>query len=381
MLFGLVLLGLAVVIGLGLDYSRVTHTHARVAAAADSAALAAGRALLDGRLSDDEVKAFALDRFNASIEATGGLFGTLATPTITVDRAAGTVDIDVSATVPMTLAKVAGVNEMTIPIAASTAFDKTDVEVGLALDVTGSMGGQKISDLKLAAKDLVDILIPDGGTTNSVRIGLAPYATSINAGSYGPVVTGNGSADCVYERGGAEAFTDAEPVAGSMLGYNGSTWCPSAEVYPITDNKAELKSRINGFTAAGWTAGHLGVAWAWYLVSPEWASIWPASSAPVPYGTSNTVKVVVLMTDGRFNTAYVGSNGNSGNQARALCTEMKNDDVVVYSVAFKAPSSAQALLKDCSSSPDTYFPAKNGTELRAAFQSIARNINKLRITR
>jgi len=50
-----------------------------------------------------------------------------------------------------------------------------DIDLSMALDVTGSMGSAgKLDALKAAAQDLFDILLPDGGKPHKVRIALAP---------------------------------------------------------------------------------------------------------------------------------------------------------------------------------------------------------------
>ena len=119
----------------------------------------------------------------------GQSFGTYSEPSITVNRVAGNIIIDTVGTVPMSITRLAGYKQATMPVNVATSYDQHDIELGLALDVTGSMRGTKLSDLKLAAKDLVEILMPDSGQSNRVRIGLAPYAASINAGSYAETVT------------------------------------------------------------------------------------------------------------------------------------------------------------------------------------------------
>jgi len=92
------------------------------------------------------------------------------------------------------------------------------------------------------------------------------------------------------------------------------------------------------------------------------------------------------MTDGIFNTYYQGSNGDSAFQARQLCAAMRDRGVIVFSVAFQAPSSAESLLKDCrtpetTKTGQTYFDAQNGDELRTAFRSIASALNTLRLSK
>ena len=380
-IFGLMSFAFLMVAGVAIDYSRIIHMNKRMVSAADAAALAAGGALLDGRLNDDEIEQLARNYFDRNMEQAGASYGTYSEPEVTVDRSAGDIVISSVATVPMSITKIAGYTEVEMPVNVATSFDQHDIELGLALDVTGSMRGTKLADLKLAAKDLIDILLPDSGQSNRVRIGLAPYATSINAGSYAETVTGHsGGHNCVHERTGAERFTDAAPVGINRLKRRDSMSCPSATVQALTDNKSLLKTTIDTYIASGRTAGHLGAAWAWYLISPAWSAIWPSSARPVEYGRINTTKAVILMTDGIFNQRYESANGSSDAQARAVCADMKSKGVAVYSVAFQAPSTAQALLQDCSSGSSFYYSADNGQELRQAFAEIAKTLNNLRLT-
>ena len=85
----------------------------------------------------------------------------------------------------------------------------------MALDITGSMnetvdGKRKIDALKSAFEQFANRLIPEQKTgTNRVRIGLAPYSSGINLGSYAANASANRSLDgCVTERTDA-AIIDA----------------------------------------------------------------------------------------------------------------------------------------------------------------------------
>lgn len=381
-IFGLMFLAFAMIAGMAIDMGRITHMKTRLVSATDAAALAAGNALLDGRLNNAEIEDLAKTYFEKNLEQGGNMFGTVTPPAVQVNRATGEVLIDATATVPMSITKIAGFTEVNLPVNSATRFDQRDIELGIALDVTGSMRGTKIADLRAAAKDLVDILLPDGGQVNKVRIGLAPYAASVNAGAFAGAVTGGANVGntCVVERGGPERYSDALPVGIDGLGASTNTRCPGAKIVPLTDDKATLKREIDGYGANGSTAGHLGAAWAWYLISPVWDTIWPSASKPVAYGNGQTIKAIILMTDGVFNTQYVAGNGNSSDQARSVCSEMKSKGVAVYSIAFKAPGPAQEVLQECASSSSFYFNAENGQELRQAFTKIAQKLNNLRLT-
>ncbi len=378
-IFGLVFSVLMLALGMALDLSRVTHANSKALAAADAASLAGGKALIDGRNSDSDVRDIALKFYNENMSQ-GGKFSDTSNVSVIVDRASGVVRVNPNVKVNMSVLVSQGFDSVSVPVKSTVKFDQRDIELGMALDVTGSMGGQKIADLRDAAKDLVDILMPDEGSSNKVRIGLAPYAASLNAGAYARPATNNASNKCVSERGGAQAFTDAAPGTGTFLGALPTNYCPSAKVEPLTGDKNKLKANIDSYRAGGATAGHIGAAWASYLISPEWKNVWPSASEPVAYNDGKTTKAMVLMTDGEFNTQYVAANGSSADQALRICDEVKGKDVVVYAVGFQSPAEAETLLKSCASSPETYFSAKDGGELRLAFIEIAKQLNNLRLT-
>ncbi|MFU8865020.1 MAG: pilus assembly protein TadG-related protein [Rhodobacterales bacterium] len=67
------------------------------------------------------------------------------------------------------------------------------------------------------------------------------------------------------------------------------------------------------------------------------------------------------------------------NRLLALCDKVKQQGIVVYTVAFEAPSGGSNLLRNCASSSNHAFDV-NGLEIRSAFASIATSIRKLRLT-
>src|SRR5262249_45342346 len=154
--------------------------------------------------------------------------------------------------------------------------------------------------------------------------------------------------DCVVERTGTQKYTDAAPASGQyVLGhytssYTGTTTkkgvctIPSnAAIQPLSSDKTALIAKVDALTAAGGTAGHLGTAWAWYTLSPNWNSLWSTNGAAA-YGSADLQKIAILMTDGEYNTQYdsngisvnqnaypscaQAANGCSTTQARSLCT-------------------------------------------------------------
>lgn len=62
-----------------------------------------------------------------------------------------------------------------------------------------------------------------------------------------------------------------------------------------------------------------------------------------------------------------------------ICTLTKQQGVLVYTVAFSAPTRGVTALRNCASSDGHFFHSTNNTALNAAFQSIATNITQLRL--
>ncbi len=294
-------------------------------------------------------------------------------------------------------------SSFTVPKSSVAIFDSKDIEVALQLDLTGSMSGHKITDLKNATRNLIDILLPDSPTGQKLRIGFAPFSAGVNAGTYLKAVDGNRSSvnSCVYERRAAtNEKTDAAPAGSSdsfkiKSDLTGSVQaCPSTALVPLTDNKSQLKSIVNTFAAISSTAGQLGASWAWYLLSPNWASVWPGSSEPAPYSDGVTIKTVILMTDGVYNTVggvNWGDNSTQAVQASKLsvdiCNNMKAKGIVVYTVGFDLNNAGQQMqraidtLTSCASEPAKFYRAEDGDALDAAFRQIAQDIVSLRLSK
>ena len=77
---------------------------------------------------------------------------------------------------------------------------------------------------------------------------------------------------------------------------------------------------------------------------------------------------------------------NDGDTAAAMntqlqlsCSQAKAKGVIVYGIAFEAPSGGQTQIRNCSTSAAHYFNA-TGIQINTAFKSIANNISQLRLT-
>ncbi|MFN7054834.1 ubiquitin-activating E1 FCCH domain-containing protein [Hyphomonas sp.] len=219
----------------------------------------------------------------------------------------------------------------------------------------------------------------------------------------------NHASTCITERTGPAAFRDTSPATAPLtIHYDNPAANPCSnvrEIVPLTSNKSVLNARINSLFDGGSTSGHLGTAFGWYVLSPNFAHLFPPASRPAPYGRPKMYKVAVLMTDGEFNSSFcngvisrislAGSgsaadhincdspNGGAFAQGLQLCTAMKSAGITVYTVGFEIADlpAAIELMNQCASSPQHVFTASGSAQLRAAFVQIARSIEEVRLTR
>ncbi|MDX2155499.1 MAG: TadE/TadG family type IV pilus assembly protein [Hyphomicrobiaceae bacterium] len=468
-MFALLTVVVMSMVGGAIDYGRAVTVRDQIQRAVDASALAAGR-VWQTEKNWDLAEAKALEFYDKN--KPHSVASSVAS--VTPDAGRNSIAIEAQATVPTPfLSLVRGPQGFSVSargeaLLAVGGNSEMNLEIAMMLDVTGSMAGSKILDLKAAAKDLIDIVVWDDQSEYTSKVAIVPFANAVNLGSTSLVnsvrgavkatyctsssspCTGVGSGNtkwswgspatwfrftnndgdattwrvssyCVTERTGADRYTDAAPdTAARKVGplYISSSSSENNRcggllntsdveenaVMPLNADKAELKQRIDKLSLAGATAGQLGTAWAWYMLSPSWAYLWPSANRPQPYLTPKLQKIAILMTDGEYNTAHCNgvlsknsSNGgdsskincNASNaiadtQADQLCAAMKSSTtgITVYTVGFALGSNATAIdtLRNCASDTSKFYEAADGAELRQAFRDIALQIAKLRLS-
>jgi Flp pilus assembly protein TadG len=406
MIFGLSALVLFGAAAVGLDSLRAHRIASRAVSALDSAALAAARAMSENEsLSEAQIIDIALKVYAANTIGFAEQGVTVTTPTVVPNPSNNSVVITSNISMATTLGKVVGINTLDFTKSATVSFVMNKIELAMVLDVTGSMcapnpspcaNGPKIDALKAAATDVINDVI-DPLTPSLVRIALVPYSAAVNVMGHEDEISGGDSADgCVMERlNSPERDTDAPPggsnnyaVSGQLnSASNGRYSCPGAVLLPLTNDKTLLTDTVNGYSAQGATAGHIGLNFGWNTLSDRWSGVFSGASAPGPFNTPNVTKVVLLMTDGDFNTAYTAGTATAEQTAESttrtitLCNAMKapSKNIQIYTVAFQAPAAAETLLRNCASSASHYFDANDSAQLRAAFKEIAKRMQQIRI--
>lgn len=343
--------------GIGIDLMRFERDRANLQYTMDRAVLAA--ADLDQTLDPEAVVRDYLDKAGMSAYLTN----------VVVDEGLSyrTVSASASSTFKTQFMRMSGVDTLTAP-AASTAEERIDgVEISLVLDVSGSMNSNsRLTNLKVAAKDFVDTMV-DNTEDGNMSISIVPYATQVstpeNFLNKLNVTSEHGYSNCV-NFASADFYTTAIDPARQLKRtmhfdpwsrrYDGRDYSPERLVrIPVCSDEASremvvlgkdpdaLKAFIQNLSATGNTSIDVGMKWGTALLDPSLNPVISEmvddgqvdgafSARPTSYTSGETLKVIVLMTDGQNTSQYYlpdeyrsGSTGaywNAGEKVYSILT-------------------------------------------------------------
>ncbi len=186
--------------------------------------------------------------------------------------------------------------------------------------------------------------------------------------------------------------------------YNSNGSCADVdnnnEIMPLSADKDAVKAKIDSLVAYGATAGALGTSWAWYMLSPNWSSVWTGAARPGSYADVTTIqnngrpllrKVAVLMSDGVYNTVRGWKDQDQqvvSTSAKQICANMKAQGIEIFTVGLAlddlSPAEraiAEDTLQSCGTDLSHFYSTLNVEELQTAFQDIAFQLSAVRLTR
>lgn len=240
---------------------------------------------------------------------------------------ARTVSATATAILDTWFLSMAGINEMPITARSAASERIPNLEISLVLDVSGSMSGSKLSNLKTAAKEFVTTMMT-GVDPDSVTISVVPFNQNV------------APTDSIFNRLNIDQtqtlsncldFSDAsfgdveiDPTVKQKQGVytalygsfkdfdDGYETCVGGEKFEILaygSDKSKLHTKIDNLATTGWTAAHLGMKWGLALLDPKFQSVADGMIAdgeisaglagiPAAYEDHETLKVVILMGDG-----------------------------------------------------------------------------------
>ena len=296
---------------------------------------------------------------------------------------------------------------------------REQVEVALVLDISNSMNGSKIIELRNAATSFVQTLMGNQGIKDRVKIAIIPYGGSVrlpndlNFMLNQPAPTqhwiGNQWNGCLsitpfdYKTGiTPQDRLDFLPDFTAFAQQN--SWCPPAgnEMIGLSDNETTLIDKIAGLTLSDGTATDIGTAWGLAALDPRWRGQIQGMTHGSPRNfNARTLKIMIVMTDGgitgqRYPTINELASGpppvhtsneiSTGDEAHNgyedICDLIKTKNIETHTISFDLNNDQFRVdrLQYCGTSAAHNHEADLG-QLTTTFENIAASIQSLRLSR
>lgn len=434
---GAVIVMILLVAGIAYDLQRHEMERVRIQSTADMAVLAA--ADLDQTL---DPQAVVQDYFDKAGIPNG-------TNAITVEEGLNfrTVSVNADGTIPTNFMTMLGIDTLPLRSRAEAEERVNNVEISMVLDISGSMAsGDKMPNLRDAAETFVDTVINDS-TRDLVSISIIPYSEHVSAG---PAIMSKFNVDWNNPYSHCMEFSDSDFNTSTMrrnkqydqvqhMEWGSNTMSLNTPVCPVgqhedivafSQDAAALKYKISRLVPRGSTSIFAGMKWAAGLLDPDFNSINVSlaqdgvtdpvfTARPAAFSDRETLKTVILMTDGQNHYSYRINNNYYANASHAahwsnysldwylnryvnswqrsswkylkywpeygdsllsnVCSAAKEKNIVIWSIGFEVTDYSAGVMRDCASSPSHFFRVE-GVEIKEAFKAIARQINQLRLT-
>lgn len=439
LVFSMALAPLTAAVGGALDYTRTFTIGAELQSALDSGVLAAASLTQTGD-PEEIVEAFVAA---AIAEHQGVIENLVVTVTYDTALNARTVHAEAMVGVPTVLLGVAGIQTLSIDRNAEGTEKISKMEISLVLDISSSMSGNKVDSMREAALEFVDTVFgqsEDAGT-DLTSLSVVPYGGTVALSDhFYTYIDPEASADAIEAELIADG-ADAEEVTGSVeftladwngclemhddavrsialtpdsfipvpdltVWNTGNEWCPDSagtEAIFLSKSVADISAVIATFDnpiLSDGTGTDIATSWGVRALDPHWRSQLDGDfdERPADWDAEDTQKVLVVMTDGGITAQFRSPAGYDGthtprnqtetfyskNQAKAnfnaMCDHAKENGAVVYTIAFQVNgNSDRQAMEDCATSPEHYYDVQD-LNIAAAFNSIAADLNRLRLS-
>ncbi|WP_254796758.1 hypothetical protein [Sulfitobacter albidus] len=360
-----------------------------------------------------------------------------------------TVSVNADAETPTNFMNLLGIDSLPLRSFAEAEERVNNVEISLVLDISGSMAwDNRIANMQDAAKEFVStVLRPE--TQDLVSISLVPYSGHVSAG---PNLMSKFNVDYSHPYSHCLEFDDEDFSSATLDrgktydqvqhfywnfdGYSNDTTDPSCpdganeDIQVLSQDITSLHNQIDALVPTGSTSIFAGMKWAAGLLDPDFQNITTSlvqdnevdpifAARPAAYEDEETLKTVVLMTDGEHDYSYRIASRYYANASHAshwnrynlnwylanyvhsyyrssfryakyspslgnsllynICDAAKEKNIVIWSIGFEVTDNGADVMKRCASSPSHFFRVE-GVEITSAFKAIARQINQLRLT-
>jgi Flp pilus assembly protein TadG len=392
-MFALTLVPIVGFIGTAVDYSRGNSVKAAMQMALDSTGLMLSKDA--ATLTAEQMSQKATTYFNAMFNQPEAQNVQLTAALSTPQAGSYKLNIAAKASIDARFLRVFGQNHFEVGSTTEVVWGIKKLELALALDNTGSMSSNsKMTELKKAAKALLDTLKLAAQKADDVKVAIVPFDTTVRIGkaykneSWLDLSVKNINKDdwegCVIDRDWPNDGNDATPDGSSARKFPASQCGPDiVRMLPLTDITTgidTLKNKIDAMQPDGNTNVTIGLAWGWHALTNSL----PLEQASVP--KPDLDKVIILLTDGNNTQAWdninkknISTESSINARTEAACANVKAANIRIYTI--RVINGNGTLLKNCASNPSMYFDVQQASQLNGVFTSIAQNLANLRIAK
>lgn len=368
---------------------------------------------------------------------------------VTVDKGLNykTVSAEAESITTTAFMKAAGVETLSAAASGEAEERVSKVEISMVLDVSGSMGwNDRMTRLKDASREFIDTVL-DQSTQGMISVSLVPYDEQVSLGRnlyeslQGELDVNHmhNYSHCIefpnsdFENTGLDWNETYNQMQHTRMYWHWEFQCSTNAhdgIAIMSQDAQALKDQVDQLQPSGATHVFMGMKWAAALLDPGFNVVVDDligdqhidaefSGRPASFDDPETLKTIILMTDGENTSSYrvfdwaysnpshyvhwnnwgiknyldryVSSyqhgnyyywkyNSSMGDALlENICDAAKDEGIVIWSIGFEISDHGANVIQDCASSPSHFFRVE-GVEISEAFDAIARQINQLRLT-
>lgn len=380
MIFALSLIPVLMVAGSAIDLSRIQTAKMQTATLLDQAVLAA-----TNLSSTDDPETLVKTWMESQISQFGYRVEDL---DVQVNAVVALNSKSVSATAALTvdtaIMHMFGRDQVTIEVASAAVQSIPNIEIAMVLDISSSMRGGRLTSLKTASNEFVDIMLTDT-TKDATSISVVPFGGTVNIGTtlfnkfavrttdFGTITdpnileydigTGVETSDFRFTAGNTCIEAIQTDYSTAMLPnysrgqvpdfwrwWNNHPWCPedASAIYYNSNDATAIKAHLNGMVLSDGTGMDIGTLWGLKVLSPSFRGELGGDFAdrPLDFDADQSKKVMIVMTDGAItaqnrpedvtignvhsnrasnNAPHVSAFSNQGNRGNMQTTRAKGN--------------------------------------------------------
>jgi len=331
-IFALSLIPILAVAGAAIDLSRIQSAKVQTGALLDQAVLAAAN------LSSSDDPVILVENWMSSQMSQFGYHPKDLRVQVNAVVALNSKSVAATATLTVDTAimHIFGQDEVTIKVASAAVQSIPNIEIAMVLDISSSMRGSRLSSLKTASTEFVDIMLTDI-TKDATSISVVPFGGTVNIGAalfkkFAVRTTDFGTITdpslAQYDIGtsvetGDFRFTDGNNCLEAIQAdystailpnysrgqvpdfwrwWNNHPWCPenASASFFNSNNANAIKAHLNGMVLSDGTGMDIGALWGLKALSPSFRGALGGDFAdrPLEFDSDESKKIMIIMTDG-----------------------------------------------------------------------------------